>query len=210
MRTIALTGGIACGKTTIAGWLREAGATVIDADGISRALTGPGGEALPAIREAFGPDMFGTDGQLNRGTLGKVVFESSAAREKLNGILHPRIERRMVQEMEHCRKAGISVVVLDVPLLYEAGMEKLADKVICVSAPRELQIRRLEERNGLTRQEAEVRIQSQWPLDEKEKRADGVISTDRPISQVRGEALALYKRLAKGVHNDPIATKVSK
>ncbi len=210
MRTIALTGGIACGKTTVAGWLRETGAVVIDADAISRKLTVPQGPALPAIRQAFGDAMFTPEGALDRAALGRRVFGDQAAREKLNGILHPMILAMMRQEMENCRKAGVLNVVLDVPLLYEAGMEGLADKVICVSAPERLQLERLIQRDGLTREQALRRIHSQWSLAEKEKRADGVIHTEGPRRQVRADALQLYHRFAKGVDDDPIAAEIPK
>ncbi len=210
MWTIALTGGIACGKTTVAGWLREAGARVIDADAISRELTAPGGPALPAILEAFGPGVFRPDGTLDRAGLGQIVFGNESARRRLNGILHPLVQGRMREEMEKCRKSGVLIVVLDVPLLFEAGMEYLADKVICVSAPEALQIKRLRERDGLTEAQAQARIRSQWPLQEKERRADGVIRTEGPLQEVRQQTLQLYESLAKGAYNDPIATEIPK
>lgn len=210
MRIIALTGGIACGKTTVAGWLREAGASVIDADAISRELTAPGGEALPALREAFGSGVFREDGALDRALLGKMVFGDEAARARLNGILHPRIRRRMEEQIQACREKGASIVVLEIPLLFEAGMEGMAQRVICVSASQEAQIQRLKSRDGLSRQEALARIRSQWPLEEKERLSDEVIRTDGPQEQVRAHVMRLYQRLAKGVTNDPMAAEIPK
>lgn len=210
MRIIALTGGIACGKTTVAGWLREAGADVIDADAISRALTAPGGAALPALEAAFGRGIFHPDGTLNRALLGERVFGDEANRARLNGILHPMIRRRMEEEIQSCRKMGVSIVVLDVPLLFEAGMEDMAERIVCVSASRETQIRRLASRDGLSRREALARIRSQWPLAHKERRSHEVIRTDAPAEQVRAQVAQLYQRLAKGVAHDPTAAEIPK
>lgn len=194
MRIIGLTGGIACGKTTVAGWLKALGAAVIDADEISHELTGPGGQALPAIFQAFGQGVKNFDGTLNRKALGDLVFGDEAQRQRLNRILHPLVKARMAEETECCRKMGVSTVIWDVPLLYEAGMAGMTDQVWCVSAPRELQIARLKERDGLSREEAEARLGSQWPLSQKESRADAVIRTDRPIQEVRAEVEDLYER----------------
>ncbi|NLV57872.1 MAG: dephospho-CoA kinase [Clostridiales bacterium] len=206
MRIIALTGGIACGKTTVAGWLREAGAKIIDADAISRELTAPAGEALPLLRQAFGDGVFHGDGSLDRAALGKIVFGDEAKRARLNGILHPMIRTRMEEELTVCRKTGASIVVLEIPLLFEAGMETLADIVVCVSASQEVQIKRLQSRDGLSRKDALARIRSQWPLAEKERLSHEVIRTDGPMEEVYGSVMRLYQRLVKGALNDPIAT----
>ena len=193
MKIIALTGGIACGKTTLANMLRELGAPVIDADAISRSLTAPGGKALPAIRKAFGGEVF-QDGQtLNRAALAARVFQDPEQLRKLNAVTHPLIIERMQSEIERCRKSGAPVVVLDVPLLFETGLDRLADETVCVSAPLPVQLRRLMTRNGLTEEQAMTRIRSQMPLSEKEKLADRTISTDRPLEELR----ALMGRLSR-------------
>ena len=150
MKIIALTGGIACGKTTLANMLRELGAPVIDADAISRSLTAPGGKALPAIREAFGSEVFQNDQTLNRAALAARVFQDPEQLRKLNAVTHPLIIERMQSEIERCRKSGAPVVVLDVPLLFETGLDRLADETVCVSAPLPVQLKRLMTRNGLT------------------------------------------------------------
>ena len=135
MKIIALTGGIACGKTTLANMLRELGAPVIDADAISRSLTAPGGKALPALRETFGSSVFQDDHTLNRAALAAKVFQNPEQLRKLNAVTHPLIIERMQSEIERCRKSGAPVVVLDVPLLFETGLDRLADETVCVSAP---------------------------------------------------------------------------
>jgi len=150
------------------------------------------GEALPSIFAAFGDDFQMPDGSLNRAALANLVFSDDGARARLNGILHPMIETRMRHQLEICRKMGTNIVVLDVPLLYEAGMEGLADEVWCVSAPQALQLERLMTRDGLSREQAESRMGSQWPLAEKERRADAVIRTDVPLEDVCNQVLRLY------------------
>ena len=193
MKIIALTGGIACGKSMVAEILRKLGAAVVDADFISRALTAPAGEALPAIFTAFGKEVREPEGTLDRAALAAKVFEDAKAREQLNRILHPLIQKCMEAEISAYRDRGFSVVILDVPLLYEAGMEMMADEVWCMSAPEEIQIRRMEVRDGLNREQALSRIRSQWPLLEKEARADCVIFTDRPLTEVKAEIERLYQ-----------------
>ena len=205
MTLIALTGGIACGKSTVAEWLRQEGAAVIDADAISRDLTQRAGEALPMIRQTFGNEVFRPDGELDRASLAEKVFKDEEMLAKLNGILHPLVLRRMEEEIERFQRAGFSAVVLDVPLLYEAGLENRADWVVCVSAPEELQIQRLIARDGLVRKQAEARIRSQWPLQEKERRADDVIRTDRPPEEVRAHALRIYAARAGANGPEPVS-----
>ena len=194
MKIIALTGGIACGKTTLANMLRELGAPVIDADAISRSLTAPGGKALPALREAFGGEVF-QDGQtLNRAALAARVFQDPEQLRKLNAVTHPLIIERMQSEIERCRKSGAPVVILDVPLLFETGLDRLANETVCVSAPLPVQLKRLMTRNGLTEEQAMARIQSQMPLSDKEKLADRTISTDRPLEELRARMGRLYRQ----------------
>lgn len=194
MKIIALTGGISCGKTTLANMLRELGAPVIDADAISRSLTAPGGKALPAIREAFGGEVFQNDQTLNRAALAERVFHDPEQLQKLNNLTHPLIIERMQSEIERCRKSGAPVVVLDVPLLFETGLDRLADETVCVSAPLPVQLKRLMTRNGLTEEQAMRRIQSQMPLCEKEKLADRTISTDCPLEELRARMSRLYRQ----------------
>ena len=192
MKIIGLTGGIACGKTTVADMLKELGASIIDADAISHELTAPGGEALPGIREAFGRLVFFPDGTLNREVLGALVFSNEAERETLNKVTHPLILNRLKEDIETCRKMGALIVVLDVPLLFEVGAEKLVDITVCTTSPEEVQIERMRTRSGLAREQAIKRIQSQMPLSEKEALADVVLDTNKPIDELQQEVLKLY------------------
>lgn len=194
MRVIGLTGSIACGKSNVSATLAELGATIIDGDLLSREVTAPGGIALPAIREAFGDEVFLPDGTLNRRALGSAVFGDEEARQRLNAIIHPMVIRLTRERIEQARKAGAPLCVLDMPLLFEAGMEHLCDRIWCVWLPRELQLQRLMARDGYTREEAEARLRSQLSADEKAARAHVVIDTSGSIEYTKSMIPALYAK----------------
>ena len=194
---IGLTGGIGSGKTDAAQYLESLGAARVDADAVSRALTGPGGEALDEIRRVFGDAAFHPDGALDRAVLGKLVFANEAARRALEGIMHPLVQRDMLLAMDAAAQAGAKVVVLDVPLLFETGMDALCDETWALYVEREKQIARVVFRDGLSREEAENRIDSQMPVDQRNTRATHVIDTDRPIERTRAELEQLYRAALK-------------
>lgn len=202
MLTIALTGGIACGKSTVAGMLAELGAAVIDADAISRGLTAADGLALPAIRERFGDGVFHPDGTLNRAALSAIVFADEQALHALNGITHPLIFRQMQEQAEACRKRGAEIVVLDVPLLFETGMQHLGDIVACVHCPQETQIDRLKARNAMSREEALSRMESQMPVEEKARRSDVAIDTDCSLEALYETVHKLYQGWLKAARKE--------
>lgn len=194
MQIIGLTGGIACGKSTISLTLRELGAVIIDGDVLSRELTQPGGAALPAIREGFGSGVFQPDGALDRRALGDRIFRDAAAREQLDGIMQPLLLTRIREEIARARASGAEVCVLDMPLLYEKELDALCSCVWCAWLPYETQLQRLMDRDGFTREEAENRIFSQMPTDEKAARADVVIDTSGSIQYTKDCIIALYQR----------------
>ena len=194
MRTIGLTGSIACGKSNVSAALRDLGAAVVDGDLLSRELTAPGGKALPAIRQAFGGGVFHGDGTLNRRALGDMVFASVEARARLDGLMQPLLRSLILRRMEEARAGGAKICVLDMPLLYEAGLDALCDTVWCVHLPRDEQIRRLMARDGLTLPQAEARLRSQLSSDEKAARARVVIDTSGSIDETRAMIPALYAR----------------
>ena len=194
MRTIGLTGSIACGKSNVSAALRDLGAAVVDGDLLSRELTAPGGKALPAIRRAFGGGVFHGDGTLNRRALGDMVFASGEARTRLDSLMQPLLRSLILRRMEEARAGGAKICVLDMPLLYEAGLDALCDTVWCVHLPRDEQIRRLMARDGLTLPQAEARLRSQLSSDEKAARARVVIDTSGSIDETRAMIPALYAR----------------
>ena len=193
---IGLTGSIACGKSTVSQYLRQKGCYIVDADAISRALTADGGAALPEIRRAFGDDVF-SGASLDRAKLGQLVFADAQKRQTLNAILHPMILSEIRRQLDRLDAPG-QIVVGDVPLLFECGMESMFDTIWVVRAARETQIQRLFERDGLSREQAERRIDSQMPPDEKIRRANAVIDTDGSIEQTHRQVDALLEAAVSG------------
>ena len=194
---IAITGSIACGKSTVLQLLKERGFPVIDADEVSRQLTAPGGEALPAIRAAFGDCVF--DGKiLNRKALAERIFSDPVEKRRLESILHPMIRSRILTFLD--QHSDKQPVFAEIPLLYESGMENDYDVVWVVSAPEKVRLARLKERDGLSAEDALKRIRAQMPLEEKERRADSVIRTDGPISETGQQVDALLSLCSPASH----------
>lgn len=193
MKIIGLTGGIASGKSTVSAHLGQRGARVIDADAISRALTAPGGEALPQIGNAFGAQIF--DGEkLNRAALAQLVFSDPDARMRLNELMHPLILRNMQEQTRLATQEGIGTVLWDVPLLFETGFDRLTDETWLVAAPERVQIQRLMARDGMNAQQALLRIRAQMPLAQKCALADYVLENDGTVAQLLERADRLWER----------------
>lgn len=190
---LGLTGGIACGKSHVAAQLRALGVPVLDADGISRSVTAPGGEALPAIRQTFGDAVF--DGEiLNRRALGQAVFGDAEKRRKLEEIIHPLVTERLLRETE---QAGAPIVGWDVPLLYETGMDARCGEVWCVYITPQEQLRRVIHRDHLSAEAAQARIDSQMPLKEKKARSAHCICTMGSRAQTRRRVRMLLRDLQR-------------
>ncbi len=178
MRIIGLTGGIACGKSTVAKILSGFGVRICDADVLAKAAVRSGSDGLQAVVKAFGASFLAPDGELDRAKLGSLVFSNPKAKSKLERIVHPLVRRSTEEQLAAWRKAGAEAAVVMAPLLLEAGMENLVDEVWVVVAPLEAQLDRLSGRNGLPKEAALARIASQWPQEEKRRRADLVIAND--------------------------------
>ena len=194
---VGITGGIGCGKTVATDFLEEQGALVLDADVESRALTAENGEALLPILETFGEGVFFEDGRLNRRALAELIFSDEAQRRALEGILHPMIQHRIMQRIRQAGQDGVPFLFLSVPLLFETGMDALCDETWCLTLDPDEQLQRVMERDGLTRSEAEARIASQMPLEEKERRANVVIRTNRSMDATRAELNSLLRDLIR-------------
>ena len=194
---IGLTGGIGSGKSEAARIIKNLGAVHVDADAISRGLTAPGGEALEAIREAFGDRVFLADGTLDRRALGEVVFQDTAARHTLEGIIHPRVQRVTMETVDAARESGAEAVLMDVPLLYETGMDALCDVTWVIVADLEQRIQRVMQRDGLTREAVEQRMHSQMSDEDRARRATKVIHNDQSVEKLESELTALYTQLVK-------------
>jgi dephospho-CoA kinase len=196
MILVGLTGGVATGKSTVAKMFKQHGAIIIDADELAREVVIPGKPAWRQIVKTFGKTVLNPDRTLNRHELGTVVFGNPTKLRQLEHIIHPRIAREQARLMRQAaRKDPQAVVIYDVPLLFEAGIDKRVDKTIVVTADRATQIARLKKRNGLSHAEAIRRIRSQMPLAKKVQRADYVLNGTLPLSSLRGQVVQLLKSL---------------
>jgi dephospho-CoA kinase len=177
MKVCGLTGGVGMGKSTAAEFLRACGARVVDTDELARQLVEPGQPALTEIKKEFGDGIISSSGGLNRGELARIVFADSAARKKLEAILHPRIRERWLAQVEIWRKENCKLAVVVIPLLFETQAESQFDKIICVACSAANQKKRLLER-GWTSGQIRQRIAAQMPVEQKIARADFVAWTD--------------------------------
>jgi dephospho-CoA kinase len=195
MILVGLTGGLATGKSTVAAMFKQCGAVVIDADQLAREVVTPGKPAWKEIVNTFGTSALNPDRTINRQALGAIVFRRSAKRAALEGIIHPRVAREQKRlTREAARNNPKAVIIYDVPLLFEAGIDKRVATTIVVTADRETQIARLKKRNGLSRAEAIRRIKSQMPLSKKIRSADYVIDGTLPLSRLRKQIAQLLNR----------------
>ncbi|MED5015812.1 dephospho-CoA kinase [Paenibacillus chibensis] len=173
---IGLTGGIATGKSTVSALLIRKGALLVDADVIAREVMLPGHPVLAAVAEHFGQAVLLADGTLDRKKLGDIVFREPAQRQALNEITHPAIRLEIRRQMESLeREHPERLVVVDIPLLFESGLESMFERVMLVYAPASIQKERLMNRNQLTAEEAVARINSQMDIEEKKRKADVII-----------------------------------
>lgn len=198
MLVIGLTGGIAAGKSTVCAMFAERGAVCLDSDRLAHEAMEPGRPAYQEIVQRFGPSVVGPDGVLNRRALGALVFRDDAARRELEAIIHPRVIEAVQERVAALRAAPEPppLVVVEIPLLFEAGLEWLVDKTIVVAAEQGIQLQRLTSRSGLSPEEAMLRIKAQMPSGEKERRADFVIHTDMPLDAVRKQVDCIWQALA--------------
>ncbi|TKB71786.1 MAG: dephospho-CoA kinase [Nitrospira sp.] len=194
MILVGLTGGVATGKSTVAKMFKQCGAVVIDADQLAHDVVKPGKPAWREIVKTFGRAVLNPDRTLNRRELGAVVFRNQTKRRRLERIIHPRVAREQMRlTKQAARKDPHAVVIYDVPLLYEAGIDKRVDTTIVVTADRKTQIARLMKRNGLSRAEAIRRVTSQMPLAKKIERADHMLSGILPRPSLRRHVNLLLK-----------------
>ncbi|CUQ67686.1 dephospho-CoA kinase [Candidatus Nitrospira inopinata] len=176
MVLVGLTGGVATGKSTVASMFKRCGAVIIDADALARSVVEPGKPAWREIVKLFGRGVLNPDRTINRRVLGGIVFRDPEQLRRLERIVHPRVSREQRRLLRSAfARDPRAVVVYDVPLLFEAGIERTVDHIIVVSADRDAQIARLRKRDGLSRADALRRIKSQMPLAEKRRLADFVL-----------------------------------
>ena len=205
MKVIGLTGGISSGKSTVASFLAELGATVIDVDKLWHEGLRADAELRREIVAAFGSEILTPGREIDRPKLGQIVFGNHEALVRLNNIMHPWVYRTVKTKLEDYRRQGVKVVVLDMPLLVEvplslkAGQPSLSDEVdeVWVTvAPEPVVLRRLKTKSGLSQAEARARIRSQLPSEERLKHADVVIDTDSRLDELEAKVRELWHKRA--------------
>lgn len=197
--TVGLTGGIGSGKSAVAGWFARLGATVVDTDEIAHELTRPGGEAIAALRAAFGAEAIAPDGSLDRARMRRLAFGDAQARRRLEAILHPLIRAESSRRVERARSP---YAILVIPLLVESGVDRSRTaRVLVVDCPEALQIERVKRRSGLPETEIRAILASQATRDQRLAAADDVIDNSGALEALEGQVSRLnekYLTLATG------------
>jgi len=197
MKRVALTGGIATGKSHVRAEFERLGVPTLDADTLAREAVGPGSPGLAAIVARFGPGILNEEGALDRRKLGAIAFGDPAARHDLEHIIHP-IVRARTDEWFATLDARQPFAVADIPLLYETGRERDFDAVVVTACAEETQLRRVMRRDSITEQEARQRMAAQLPTAEKVSRADHVITTDGSFDETNRQVRSVYETLVGG------------
>jgi len=195
VKLVGLTGGIASGKSTIAAILRRLGASIVNADELSREVVQPGQDAWNEITKSFGSDILQEDMTLDRKKLRKIVFDNPEARKKLEAIIHPRVRALAEKRIGELAASGSSVIVYEVPLLFEAQIHLWLRPVILVACDIETQKKRLLERDHLTELEAQQHLDAQMSLAEKRKLADYVIENDTTLEELEQRVRAVLQKI---------------
>jgi dephospho-CoA kinase len=192
---IGLTGGIGSGKSTVARRLAELGAAVIDADRVGHEVIEPGAEAHGEIVRAFGREILDGEGRIARKKLGALVFADADKLRALNAISHPRMAERMARQIEQLRATvpPPALIVLDAAILFQAGWDRLCDRVWTVSAGDETAIARMAARDGLAPEQARARLAAQWSNAEREARAHVTIRNERSLDELIAEVDRLWR-----------------
>ncbi len=196
MTRVALTGGIASGKSTVCGMLEEKGCRILDADIIAHELILPGNLCYQPVLETFGREVLAPDGRIDRSKLGTRVFQNPSELARLNQIVHPEVKRRILSDLNsHSgQESGLHMVV-EASVLYESGFDRDFEFIIVVACATEQQLERLRLRNGFPELEARRRLAAQWPLEEKSRKANFVIDNSHSLENTRYQVDLLLDRL---------------
>lgn len=195
MKVIGLTGGIGSGKSTVSQFLAELGAVILNTDEVGHEAFKPDTEIWRQVVAAFGRQIVTPDGNIDRKKLGNMVFGNAESLSRLNQIMHPRMYDIVKAQLEEYRRQGTRVIVLEAPLLLEAGWNPLVDEVWVTTASEFTVLKRLEERTGLSRVESLARIRSQLSSAERVRQADVVINTDCDLNELKSKVTELWQRL---------------
>ncbi len=197
MKLVGLTGGVGSGKSTVAEMMRELGAEVVDADEATHAVYEPGNPGFDAVVREFG-EAYVDSGRIDRSRLGELVFRDDDARRRLNSIVHPLVRDWMAQRTAEAAERGVEVVVQDVPLLFENGLERLFSTVVLVYVPEDVQVERLVSGRGFTAERARAMIAAQMPIENKRGLAHHVINNSGTREETLAQVKAVWKQLAGG------------
>jgi dephospho-CoA kinase len=195
VKIIGLTGGYGSGKSTVAKLLSELGVVVIDADEVGHEAFKPGTETWREVVSAFGQSIISFDGTIDRHKLGKIVFRDPDARIRLNHIVHPHILERIQTLIKEYESAGRDIIVVEAPLLLEAGWKSMVDELWVTSAPQATIISRLKENKGVLESESLARIRTQMTDEERIQQADVVIYTDCTLDELKDRVVELWYEL---------------
>ena len=198
MRTIGLTGGIGSGKSAVADILRELGAFVIDADAVAHEVYRPGSDGWREVVEAFGGEVAGPSGEIDRRKLAAIVFGDTAQVERLNRIVHPRTRDLVAERLGQAEKSGETAAVVEAPLLFEAGWEDMFDEVWVVAAPEDTSVRRVAEARGIGAESVRSRMRAQMSNEDRLDRADAAIDNSRSLDDLRGSVTEAWSRFVAG------------
>lgn len=197
MLKVGLTGNIASGKSTVARVWRSQGAEVVEADELARRAVEPGTEALAAIVGRWGPGMLDESGELDRAALREIVFRDPEERARLEQIVHPAVQRLRAEAFRAAEAAGWRIVVADIPLLFEVGMEDEFDLVVLVDAPEDVRLERIVSARGLTADEARSMMDAQMPSERKRAHADVVIDNTGTMEELEARAARVWDELLR-------------
>jgi len=189
---LGITGSIATGKSTVVNIFKEYGFPVVDADIIAREVVKPNTAGLKKVVETFGSSVLCSDGSLNRKQLGQIIFNDTKKRQTLNALLAPFLQEAIIEQIKRASNAA-SLVIADIPLLYEAGYDKYMDQVAVVYIPEDLQVQRLMKRDRITEKEAQKKVASQLSIEEKKKRADIIFDNQESLSSIRQQIFSWLK-----------------
>jgi dephospho-CoA kinase len=197
MLKVAITGGAGSGKSTVARMFQELGAEVLDADQVARDAVALGTPGWQEVRHRFGAEFFNENGTLNRSKLAQRVFADPRARRDLDALIHPLVAQELQRKISDLEAQGLGLVLVEVPLLFEAGREGNFDQIIVVTIPAAEQVSRLQARDQRGETEIHGILQAQWPLPDKVARADYVVDNSQSLSATRQQVKNIWEKLKK-------------
>lgn len=198
MLRVGLTGGIGSGKSAVAKLFVQRGAVLVDADLNARAVVAKGTPGLAAVVREFGDEILRPDGELDREALGRIVFADAEKLATLNAIVHPLVGEESARQIAAAEASGATVLIHDVPLLVENGLQARYDAVVVVAASPQTQLHRLTTLRGMSREHAQARIDAQAPLADKLAAASYVVDNDGPIEELAGQVDRIWRALLTG------------